>query len=1190
MSSMETRCIRDRFTIVRQLGSGGMGVVYEAIDQNNGRHVALKTMRAPSGDALLRFKQEFRALQDIHHPNLITLGDLIAEAGQWWFSMELVRGVNFLAYVRPVPKLGPQDSQVALGETAPQPMTPPMPAKVSAPTERLLATVDTAPPSFDETRLRAAFLQLIEGLHALHLAHKVHRDIKPDNALVAEGGRVIILDFGLVGESLQSESAVIGTVAYMAPEQAAGRPVGPAADWYSVGVLLYEALTGRLPFEGTTLEILADKQSRLPPAPSSLVPQLPLDLDELCMDLLHTQPSERPDFIEIRRRLLPAASPQQEVDHSGAFFVGRRQEMETLSLAFAETLKGQARTVLLHGESGVGKSAAMRRFADQVSEQTSGLVVLAGRCYEHESVPFKAIDGLIDQLARTLKRWPQSTVEALLPRRAAVLLQAFPVLGLVPVLAKMPAGPGTLAADPQEQRSRVFTALRELLGRMAERQPLLLLIDDLQWTDADSLALLASVMNPPDEPSLLLVGTVRTGTTVLRGTWVDPERPSDRVQHLHLHQLSKEEALHLAQQMAGPHGISEAGRLQRLVEETGGHPLFIQELVRHTTSHKADDPPRLDDALWARIGDLPKPAQELLRLCAVMGSPLPVNIAIQATALQLDEIDRSLVQLRAAYLLRASLHDYNSDSGAQEIRAVEPYHDRIRELIVERLPTEYRRNCHQRLAEALEALGANDPEALSYHYEGAGELAAAGRYALQAADKAIQALAFERAARFYQQALEWLKPTGDGKRELLIKRAEACINAGRGSEAAALFIEATEGADPQRSSALRLRAGDQYLRSGYFNQGLDLVKRAFEELGLIYYTTIVGLIVSILLYGIWLRLRGLRFRERSKANLPDIEQARLQALRVCVDGFLTIDPFRTMEFYQRYLSRALKFGLVDDIRFGLSFQAIHRSSSGNEADWRRGQYLLERMRSLRKARDHSYITAHEFVTEATINMGSGQFRYAANRFKQASDIFAEQCQGVTFELGMTRHMELVAAYYLGELGQIIARTHALLCDARARQDLHLEVALCTTPLQIIGIMQDDSSRTTNEAINCIRKWTCSGAAIYKIMFAIWQANVLLYEGKSNEFPMDIIRGGLAKQLVQNLQILRILCSDILGRSTLLTCIKTEQTSLKQKLQQLTRHIRALDREKRPWADALSHNLTAAKAHLGGDLGPRPASP
>ena len=132
---MATRCIRDRFTIVRQLGGGGMGVVYEAIDQSNGRHVALKTMRAPGGDALLRFKQEFRALQDIHHPNLITLGDLIEEAGQWWFSMELVRGVNFLAHVRPVSVREPQDSQVGLGETAPQPAMTPVEVRIT-PTER----------------------------------------------------------------------------------------------------------------------------------------------------------------------------------------------------------------------------------------------------------------------------------------------------------------------------------------------------------------------------------------------------------------------------------------------------------------------------------------------------------------------------------------------------------------------------------------------------------------------------------------------------------------------------------------------------------------------------------------------------------------------------------------------------------------------------------------------------------------------------------------------------------------------------------------------------------------------------------------------------------------------------------------------------------------------------------------------
>src|SRR6185436_11983547 len=113
-------------------------------------------------------------------------------------------------------------------------------------------------------KLRAAIAQLAAALRTLHAHGLVHRDVKPHNVLVTPAGRVVLLDFGLVAGVAQSESNVVGTPAYMAPEQGMLQEVGPAADWYGVGALLYEALTGELPFQGGPLQVLMAKQHQLP--------------------------------------------------------------------------------------------------------------------------------------------------------------------------------------------------------------------------------------------------------------------------------------------------------------------------------------------------------------------------------------------------------------------------------------------------------------------------------------------------------------------------------------------------------------------------------------------------------------------------------------------------------------------------------------------------------------------------------------------------------------------------------------------------------------------------------------------------------------------------------------------------------------------------------------------------------------
>ena len=187
--------------------------------------------------SLFTFKREFRTLSEVVHPNLVSPYELVAEGDQWYFTMELVPGRDLLDWVR-----DGRDVDAVIARN-------PVPA---------LAEL------VDEGRLRRALRQVAIGVSALHALGLLHRDLKPSNVLVRATGHVSILDFGLTVdllERLSTQEHTAGTLAYMAPEQMGGEPLGAPSDWYAIGIMLYEALTGRMPFGNNMRQVLFAKMS-----------------------------------------------------------------------------------------------------------------------------------------------------------------------------------------------------------------------------------------------------------------------------------------------------------------------------------------------------------------------------------------------------------------------------------------------------------------------------------------------------------------------------------------------------------------------------------------------------------------------------------------------------------------------------------------------------------------------------------------------------------------------------------------------------------------------------------------------------------------------------------------------------------------------------------------------------------------
>jgi serine/threonine protein kinase len=731
----------ERFRIRRRLGSGGMGVVYEAHDRETDKVVALKTLTRAEASHISRFKNEFRSLADVAHPNLVSLYEFMSDGQYWFFTMELVQGLNFLEYVRPgyhAKKL--QSSRTpTLRKTIKDSDDNELLADYEAETKQLdsiraATSADERPETPEQTslsksnldlgRLQVALRQLVEGLHGLHETGKLHRDIKPSNVLVTKEGRVVILDFGLVAEVGGREPydsvTLAGTPDYMSPEQGAQVPISRASDWYSVGVMLYQALTGRLPFSGKFFEVMMNKQNFDPPAPNELVRNIPSELNDLCVRLLRRKPEERPTGREVLRILghgktgplqRPISSPPPSLVQTTPF-VGRERQLQELDEAFNVTRRGQTVTVHLHGGSGMGKTAVVRHFLDRLREKHRNVLILEGRCYERESVPYKALDGVVDSLTRHLMSLSESKAERLMPREVLALARLFPVMLQVDSVFNAPQREQEIP-DPFTLRRKAFAALRELLGRICDRQPLVLYIDDLQWSDADSTSLLEDLLRPPDAPPLLLLSSFRSEDVRMKPflkALLD-KTGSEGCREVLIGPLSRSESYSLLQDLLGANASALEPFADAILSEARGNPFLLEQLARYaaTSDQTSTTGITLAVMLDERLRHLPQGARQFVEALAVAGRPINPEVAYHAAELAGDELPL-VSSLRAAQFLR---------TGAGH--TLELYHDRIREALAAQMEPKKATQIHRRLAQAIESRGIDDPEALFEHYLGAGE-------------------------------------------------------------------------------------------------------------------------------------------------------------------------------------------------------------------------------------------------------------------------------------------------------------------------------------------------------------------------------------------------------------------------------------------------------------------------------------
>ncbi len=1039
----------DRYQIQRRLGAGGMGVVYEALDTQRGSPVALKLLRRVDAAGVYRFKKEFRALTDVTHPNLVTLYELHGEGAQWFFTMELVHGQDFLAHVRQ-------------GTGSRSLDTVEVPPSLDESTQSELPPVSTFSPMdvteiVDLNQLRNCLSQLSAAIHSLHEQGKLHRDIKPSNVLVDKNGHVTVVDFGLVREegveiaNQTMDNRVMGTPAYMSPEQAAGQATSPASDWYAVGVMLYEALTGHLPFGGGPSQLLIAKQQRDPAPPARLARNIPEDLAILAMQMLRRNPEDRPVGQDILRGLSlgeDATTIPPEPKRNWGGLIGRNREMAALEEQLQQSRRQTPQITFITGTSGYGKSTLARHFLLHARKEHNA-VVLAGRCYEQESIRYKAFDSLMDALTRYLRRLQEAEVAALLPRDVHAITQIFPqILRCKPVQH----APNVVrhVTNPRQLQRRAFDALRELLARIADRKPLVLFVDDLQWSDADSALLIRELLTPQNAPSLMFIGALRSEDADENGVIETLKKMDAQLIIQPLNKLDHSQSFELAQALLRRQQIQDPSWSTAIAEEADGNPWFIEELARcaeeqnnnertaklrtprsptpqssSSDAHTTTSPLDLRQALHSRVAYLDPPVLRLLQVIALAARPLPTKVAFRAANLG-EDAHKALVELRARHLLRTRKQKHRE----QLDTALEAYHDRIRSVVTENLTTDEAIALHKKIAEAMLKSNVEDPESIAFHWSHAGQSQLAHPHLLRAAEQAMHTLAFEKAAYLFESAVT-TAVSDQERNEILAQSADAWAHAGKSELAAKAYLQAS---DNQQNLELVRKAAEHFMRCGHLTKGRSLLESVLSELKVPFPKTPKAAWRSTVYHNAVLTFTS---KKRRTPKRSQEEQSRLLAkVDACWSAAVGLginDTVRSSSFEALHLRLALRAGEPYRITRALGLHIPHVAGAFGT---KRAQRLVPLATQLAEEIRHPHATALVKSARAMCAYLDGHWTDTIDQAEEALDILRNQCTNVAWEIATVEAFRLTSLHLNGDLKQLEQTVPKLAEEARRINDLY----------------------------------------------------------------------------------------------------------------------------------------------------------
>jgi serine/threonine protein kinase/tetratricopeptide (TPR) repeat protein len=765
------------------LGEGGMGQVFRGRDTRLGRPVAIKTIRAERGqspDFRIRFQREARATAALNHPHICTLYDVGEQEGTLYLVMEYVEGQTLASRLR------------------------------------------EGPLPIDQLLRRAA--EVSQALAAAHERGIIHRDLKPANLMLTAAG-VKVLDFGLAKftglEASATDAAIditrahtiLGTPAYMSPEQTRGEELDPRSDLFSFGCVLYEAATGVRPFRGSSLpETLREVVSGHPPPPSSLRPELPAGWDSILMrtlakdrDRRYQSAADLFSALEEVRGSLPLAGPRTEEREPDPVF-GREKELAKLEASLSSAMQGNGRVLMVSGEPGIGKTALTRMFVYRARKKNADLALARGACVEQYGAG-EAYLPFLDALGSLLQSPGRERVVALMRRHAPTWCLQFPAVfssGAMDQILREATG---------ASKDRMLRELGDALAALTAETPVLLLLEDMHWTDPASVDMLRHLAERAHGQRLLLLVTARPE---------DIERNNPTLKkcytEMHARGICEEIALQVlriedvAAYLDAYFAPNEfpAGLASVIHNKSEGHPLFatgaIQilaergdivntngawKLKQPLEQMELDVPVSVRSMIEKKVGLLSDEQRQALQYASIEGEVFTSTVL--AALLEADELE-----LEERLDVLGKLHRLIHAEGEEElpdgsVATVYRFtHALYQNFIYDQLLSKRRVLLHRRAGETLERVYAGQHArvagALATHFERGRDFVKAIVFLIQAGDTALSRYANAEAVSLFSRGLELVGKLPEGQQAeqralLLRKRALAQMALGRLKEA-----------------------------------------------------------------------------------------------------------------------------------------------------------------------------------------------------------------------------------------------------------------------------------------------------------------------------------------------------------------------------------------------------------------------